>query len=253
MFQFIYVKQWSDYFWKKKICFTLYFRRWQTILFYFILFIYLQKQYLRGSRVLHLPAARGEELRGNVSTVTLDKPFGEKLQRASPCFYLKDGQRRPKADCTCSLQACCCRGLPRTHTLSRGSARFQDILIKSQWFLSERTVMCCTLLCVHPNRTVWLMRPHAMVDVNTIYTALIQPPPGAGLLEHVSDHQPERQTDAEHPEYGPWLRVVILSEHANFLEIRWCNCIIWPLTICRIHSCSWVLLHALSVNMMLLL
>lgn len=108
---------------------------------------FLQKQYLRGSSGLHLPAARGEELRGNVNTVTLDKPSGEKLQRASPCFYLKGGQRRLKSDCTCSLLACCCGGLPRTHTLSRGSARFQDILIKSQWFLSERAVMCCTLLC----------------------------------------------------------------------------------------------------------
>lgn len=99
--------------------------------------------------------------------------------------------------------------------LSRGSARFQDLLIKSQWFLSEHTVMCCTLLCVHPNRTLWLMRLHAMVDVNTIYTALIQPPPGAGLLEHVSDNQPQRQTGAQPPEYGPCLCVVILSEHAR--------------------------------------
>lgn len=106
-------------------------------------------------------------------------------------------------------------GVPLVLTLSRGSARFQGILIKSQWFLSERTVMCCALLCVHPNRTLWLMRLHAMVDVNTIYTALIQPPPGAGLLEHVSDNQPERQTGAQPPEYGPCLRVVMLSEHAR--------------------------------------
>lgn len=83
---------------KKKISFTLCFRRLLTMFF-------LQKQYLRGSSGLHLPAARGEELRGNVNTVTLDKPSGEKLQRASPCFYLKDGQRRPKSDCTWSLQS----------------------------------------------------------------------------------------------------------------------------------------------------
>lgn len=39
---------------------------------------------------------------------------------------------------------------------------------------------------------VWLMCLHATVDVNTIYTALIKPPPGAKLLEHVSKNHPDR-------------------------------------------------------------
>lgn len=54
---------------------------------------------------------------------------------------------------------------------------------------------CCDVLhsalCATAS-TVWLMCLHALVDVNTIYTALIKPPHGARLLAHVCDNQPER-------------------------------------------------------------
>lgn len=208
MFQFIYVKQWSAQivFFKKKeekrsVLLCVLEDYWQC---------FFCKSNIWGEVVAYICLQRGGRSWGEMSTLSL---WINPLGRSSKELLHVSTSRMDKGGRSLTVRGA--YSLPRTHTLSRGSARFQDLLIKSQWFLSERTVMCCTLLSVHPNRTLWLMRLHAMVDVNTIYTALIQPPPGAGLLEHVSDNQPERQTGAQPPEYGPCLCVVILSEHAR--------------------------------------
>lgn len=139
------MKNWSVHsmFIFKKISFTSDFRRSQQIL--------LQNGYLRRRSGLQLSAAKGGEAQGNVNTVAVYKPSGEKLQRAPPCLHLKDAQRSLISSWTCSSHACGCRGLTLlftrslmgVHTSRTSSSGHDEFWANTVWHPALCSVCSC--------------------------------------------------------------------------------------------------------------
>lgn len=170
----------------------MYFRRLQTIFCFFFC-----KSNIWGEVVAYICLQRGGRSWGEMSTLSL---WINPLGRSSKEHLHVSTSRVDKGGWSLTVRVACSRAAAEVSlvlTLSLVGVHVSRTSSSSHSGFWASALWCAALCSANPNRTVWLMRLHAMVDVNTIYTALIQPPPGAGLLEHVSDNQPERQTGAQ--------------------------------------------------------